>query len=203
MTLDTNKFIELLEPNYNDAVRYCRSLCNRSPDDAEDVLQQSLLQALEKFDTLKDEGKFKSWLFTIITRVFYSSIRRNFWKKFLPLDLRPGMIEIPEIYNRMENLDSKSVLRSALAKISAKERAALLLFELAEFSLEEIKDIQEEKSLSAVKSRLSRARKKLKKYIIDAEFKTSRNNKNSNISDEIEDIENETIKLTAQYKSGK
>ena len=203
MTLDTNKFIELLEPNYNNAVRYCRSLCsNRSPDDAEDVLQQSLLQALEKFDTLKDDGKFKSWLFTIITRVFYSSVRRNFWKKFLPSDLRPGMIEIPEIYNRLENLDSKSVLRTALAKISVKERTALLLFELAEFSLEEIKDIQEEKSLSAVKSRLSRARKKLKKYITDAELKTSRNI-NSNISDEIEDIENETIKLTAQYKSGK
>lgn len=203
MTLDTNKFIELLEPIYNDAARYCRALCsNRSPDDAEDVLQQSLLQALEKFDSLKNEEKFKSWLFTIITRVFYTSVRRNFWKRFLPLDSNKGFTEIPEIYNRLENIDSKSILRNALAKISTKERTAVLLFEIAGFSIEEIQLIQEEKSISAIKSRLSRARQKLKKSIIEAEYRSARNI-NSNTTNEIEDIENETIKLSAQYKSGK
>ena len=43
-----NRFLELLKPNYNDAAKYCRALCaNWSADDAEDVLQQSLLQAME------------------------------------------------------------------------------------------------------------------------------------------------------------
>jgi ribose 1,5-bisphosphokinase PhnN len=44
-----------------------------------------------------------------------------------------------------------------------------LLFELSQFSIEEIVEIQKEKSLSAVKSRLSRTREKLKKIILKLE----------------------------------
>jgi hypothetical protein len=77
-----------------------------------------------------------------------------------------------------------------------------LLFEIAEFSIEDIRKIQNEKSQSAIKSRLSRARKKLKNYILDSEKNNSRF-KNSLQTNKLEDIENETIKLAAEYKSGK
>lgn len=202
MPRDTNRFIELLKPNYNDAVKYCRALCSkRSADDAEDVLQQSLLQALEKFDSLNDTDKFRSWLFTIITRVFYTSIKRYFWRRFIPLD-KGERTDIPEIYNRTENFDSKALINKALSKLSNKERSAILLFEIAGFSIEEIKNIQNEKSDSAIKSRLSRTRQKLKQIILEMESnhsgKLNRTSKNI-----IEDIENETIKLSAEYNRGK
>lgn len=202
MVIDSNKFIELLRPNYNDSVRYCRALCSGgSADDAEDVLQQALLQALEKFDSLNDESKFRSWLFTIITRVFYTSIRKNFWRKFLRLDINEHIKEIPDIYNRMEIFETKAILNDALSKLSTKERAAILLFEIADFSIEEIKAMQDENSISAIKSRLSRARKKLKNFILESENHNSKLKQTQ--STLIEDIEDETIKLTAQYKSGK
>jgi len=202
MPRDTNRFIELLKPNYNDAVKYCRALCSkRSADDAEDVLQQSLLQALEKFDSLNYTDKFRSWLFTIITRVFYTSIKRYFWRRFIPLD-KGERTDIPEIYNRTENFDSKALINKALSKLSNKERSAILLFEIAGFSIEEIKNIQNEKSDSAIKSRLSRTRQKLKQIILEMESnhsgKLNRTSKNI-----IEDIENETIKLSAEYNKGK
>ncbi len=99
MCRDTNNFLELLKPEYNDAVKYCRALCaGWSPDDAEDVLQQALLKGLESFKSLKDDSKFRSWFFKIITRTFYSAIRKHFWKKFLPMDKIP--VDIPEIYPR-------------------------------------------------------------------------------------------------------
>jgi hypothetical protein len=53
----------------------------------------------------------------------------------------------------------------ALSRLKTKERVALLLFEIGGFSIEEIKTIQKEKSSSAVKSRLSRTREKLKQLI--------------------------------------
>ena len=85
--LDTALFTELLKPHYNDALKYSRALCaSWSPGDAEDVLQQSFLLAMENFGGLKDTAKFRSWFFKIITTTFYSSIREHFWKKFLPLD---------------------------------------------------------------------------------------------------------------------
>ena len=52
-----------------------------------------------------------------------------------------------------------------LAQLSNKERTAILLFEIGGFSIQEITKLQEEKSESAVKSRLSRTRKKLKEFM--------------------------------------
>lgn len=209
MCRDTNKFLELLKPEYNDAVNYCRALCaGWSPDDSEDVLQQALLNALEGFDSLNDTRKFRSWFFKIITRTFYSSVRRHFWKKFVPMD--KIKTDIPEIYHRDELNEDRMIINSALSRLSSKERAAVLLYEIAGFSIEEIRQMQNEKSASAVKSRLSRARKKLKRYIEEPEnaITAGSQNKQSGIpfnGSEYSggDIENETIKLAAQLRTRK
>jgi RNA polymerase sigma-70 factor, ECF subfamily len=199
MCSNPNLFLELLKPGYNDALKYCRALCTkRSPDDAEDVLQQSLLKALENFDSLNDKSKFRSWFFKIITREFFNSVRKDFWKKFIPLDDDSSLREIPEIFNRIENNESKLILSKALSEISSKERSAILLFEIGGFSMEEIKEIQNERSISAVKSRLSRARQKLKKLIEDEENNISKSIKKNSII--IGDINNETIKLITEIE---
>jgi RNA polymerase sigma-70 factor (ECF subfamily) len=204
MCRDTNQFLELLKPNYNDAVKYCRALCARwSADEAEDVLQQALLQAMEAFDSLKDISKFRSWFFKIITRSFYTAIRKHFWKKFVPLDTGFEHPEMPEVYGKIEQNENRIMLNKALSKLSAKERAAILLYEVSEFSIEEIKIIQEEKSLSTVKSRLSRARKKLKKILTDVDFHRHDALNNTNYLGDLGDLENETIKLAAKIETGK
>lgn len=194
MCQDTNIFLELLKPHYNDALKYCKALCcRRSLDDAEDILQQSLLKALENFDDLKDKNKFRSWFFKIITREFFNSIRKSFWKKFLPIDDSLSISQMPEIFLRTEEEENKILLNKALSLINPKERSAILLFEIGGFSIEEIKQIQKERSNSAIKSRLSRARAKLKKYFIEAEKVNSYTfNKRSNF---LGDNKNETIKL--------
>lgn len=192
---DTAKFTELLKPHYNDALKYSRALCSTwSTDEAGDVLQQSFLLALENFDKLKDLSKFRSWFFKIITTTFYSSVRKHFWKKFLPLDSGnyADIPAMPEVFDRAEQSETRQMLNRALSKLSAKERSAVLLFEIAEFSIEEITEIQKEKSLSAVKSRLSRARVKLRKYIESRENFLAREQINGKYDG---DLENETFKL--------
>jgi RNA polymerase sigma-70 factor (ECF subfamily) len=209
MCRDTNKFLELLKPEYNDAVNYCRALSAAwSPDDAEDVLQQALLNALEGFDSLYDTGKFRSWFFKIITRTFYSSVRRHFWKKFIPMDKIQS--DIPEIYPRNELNEDRLIINGALSKLSSKERAAVLLYEIAGFSIEEIRQMQNEKSTSAVKSRLSRARKKLKRYIEEQENTGTAGSRIKQPRIPLNgseysggDIENETIKLAAELRTKK
>jgi RNA polymerase sigma-70 factor (ECF subfamily) len=216
------KFTDLLKPHYNDALRYSRALCaGWSPDDAEDVLQQSFLLALENFESLKDTSKFRSWFFKIITTTFYSSVRRHFWKKFLPISDEASVVEnMPDVYDRAEQSETREVLSKALAKLSVKERSAILLFEIADFSIEEITAIQKEKSISAVKSRLSRTREKLRKLITEegntaknsAANKNSASNKNflkskhSSAANEEHnsfagDIEHETLKLINEIRT--
>lgn len=201
MTRNTAEFTELLKPHYNDAVKYSRALCATwSADDAEDVLQQSFLLALENFHNLKDTSKFRSWFFKIITTTFYTAIRKHFWKKFLPMDDSGfNAPDMPEIYDRAEQSESRMLLNKALGVLTAKERAAILLFEIAGFSIEEIVTIQKERSLSAVKSRLSRARKKLKKQITEQENFSVRSD--DPYGDLNGDLETETLNLIAEIRS--
>ena len=201
MAIDSGKFTDLLKPHYNDALKYSRALCaGWSADDAEDVLQQSFLLALENFPGLKDLSKFRSWFFKIITTTFYSSIRKHFWKKFLPLDdARSAVDDLPDVFDRAEQTESRMVLNKALSRLSKKERSAVLLFEIADFSIEEIKVIQNEKSISAVKSRLSRSRMKLKKYITEQEKFFTR--EDISYGDLNGDLENETINLITEIRT--
>ena len=188
------RFICLLKPQYSDALKYCKALCSkRSVDDAEDVLQQSFLKALENYGSLSDESKFRSWLFTIITREFYNLVRNDFWKKFMPAGNEERDFEFPQVYSRQDEEGTGLLLRKALSVISNEERTAVLLFEIGGFSTEEIRIIQNEKSLSAVKSRLSRARKKMKDFIEKEEMNLNKQYFNKTII--IGDINNETIRL--------
>ncbi len=196
----TTKFLELLKPCYSDALKYCKALCaKRSLDDAEDVLQLSLLKGMENIESLSEPSKFRSWFFKIITREFYSYIRKDFWRKFLPIDSGDLAADIPEVFDRGKQSDEKQLLEKALSELSVKERSALLLFELGGFSIDEIKEIQNEKSASAVKSRLSRARYKLKQYVVSEESGTLKNNKIN--SEHKGDLNHETIKLISEIKS--
>jgi len=203
MSRDTGKFTELLKPHYNDALKYSRALCSSwSPADAEDVLQQSFLNALENFENLNDISKFRSWFFKIITTTFYSSVRKHFWKKFLPIESAVNIPDMPEVFNRAEQSETRMILNKALSRLSEKERTAILLFEIAEFSIEEITEMQQEKSISAVKSRLSRARAKLRKYITEQENFLSRSESVTGSNGEFKgDLENETIRLISEIRT--
>ena len=191
----------MLKPVYSDAVRYCRWIARRqAADEAEDILQNSLLKGLEKFKSLNDESKFKQWLFTIITREYYSSVRRNFWGKFLALNTGAVPDDFPEIYDRRAGYDDSNLISVALTGLSKKEKTAILLFELGGFSIEEIRDIESEKSLSAVKSRLSRARGKMRKII---ENDDSGKKLNKSITKNTPDAESETLRIISAAAAAK
>ncbi|MEM1117027.1 MAG: RNA polymerase sigma factor [Bacteroidota bacterium] len=155
---DPDAFLAALRPHYDDALRYSRALCARwSPDEAEDVFQSALLQALEKHRTLRDPERFRPWFFQILTRTFYSAVRRHAVRRVLPLPTE-AEAESLGLYADAPEPGAVADTLAVLGRLRAKERAALLLYELAGFSIDEVARIQGDRSASAVKSRLSRAR---------------------------------------------
>ncbi|HRE42024.1 MAG TPA: sigma-70 family RNA polymerase sigma factor [Ignavibacteria bacterium] len=188
MVSDSNEFFEYLKPVYSDCIRFCKYLTkDLNKFNYEDIFQQSMLVACEKFYSLNDKSKFKSWIFTIILRESKNYYRKNFWKKFISIEEITDSLNLEYTQDSIEDIDKKTLLMSALKKLSKKEKESILLFELGGFSIEEIKDIQNEKSISSVKSRLSRSRKKLKIFI-------NKNKPDFNINNR-ETLENETIKI--------
>ena len=164
----TEEFIALLRPHYNRAAQYCRALYQGTRD-AEDCLQDAIIAAMENIGALKEKEKFRSWFFTIITRTFYAAKSRKAKKEKLFAVLTEKNSDFPAVYQDDVLSAKEAVLHEALQSLSEKERAAILLFELGSFSLTEIQKIQGEKSLSAIKSRLSRTREKLRHKILQLE----------------------------------
>lgn len=193
---DKNKFVELLKPVYNELLRYCKSMYkNGCCDDAEDLFQNTLVKSYQKIKSLDDESKFKSWIFTIATREYVSMYRSSFWKRFLPMSDEHNNKFICDVYDRSDSDHDKLILYNALSKLNYKDRSAILLFEIGNFSIREIMDIQNEHSESAVKSRLSRVREKLRKIILKTEEKNI-----ININPEKGDLEDETQKILSGIK---
>jgi len=174
MQRNSEDFIELLKPVYNDALNYCNALA-RNQADAKDLLQDVLLKALENFVRLKDEKKFKAWLFTILTRQYYAMYHKSVRQKKLLNNAACETMEFPNVFQKEIDEVKQKALLASLNLITEKERTSILLFEVGRFSMEEIRIIQGEKSLSAVKSRINRARAKLKDLIVGIESKVFAN----------------------------
>jgi RNA polymerase sigma-70 factor (ECF subfamily) len=154
----SQRLLRLLAPFHDGAIRTARRLC-RSNADGDDLFQESVLQAHHRLPELRDEGSFRSWFFAILLSMHRRRHRRDFWRRLLPLENASDRSVPPEA----DTVDGAQRMARALAILSAAEREAIVLFELEGFTLDEVAALQRS-SLSAVKSRLSRARARLRHH---------------------------------------
>jgi RNA polymerase sigma-70 factor (ECF subfamily) len=155
------RFRRLVEPLHDRALAFARCLC-RSHADGDDLFQEALIRALAKLDGLRDDAAFRSWLYRVIVSVHRTRSRRPFWRRLIPLagtepaeDARPG-----------DSLGGADRARAALAALPAEQREAIVLFEIEGWSVDEIAGVTGV-SASAIKSRLSRGRERLRAIYVD------------------------------------
>jgi RNA polymerase sigma-70 factor (ECF subfamily) len=126
-------------------------------DRADDLVQDTILRALQKQDRFEPGTKLQAWLFTLMRNLFYSEYRRRkrevedgdglFAAKLSALPEQPGRVEFAE-------------LRSALMRLSDEQREAVLLIGAEGLSYEEVAVICGV-AVGTIKSRVNRARKRL------------------------------------------
>lgn len=133
----------------------------RTHHDAQDVVSETVYQALMGFSKLRDEQAFVSYIFTIARRIVK---RRNWRNRFFGEYDEASALAIPHSDMSPEVQMDVVLLRAALLKLSEKTREAIVMFELNGFSLEEIRQLQGG-SLSGVKTRLLRGRKQLARIL--------------------------------------
>jgi len=150
---------------HRSAVATARRL-TRSRSDGDDLYQESVLRAFEKLHTLRDESRFRSWFYATLLSRHRSRSRRWFWKRQVPLEVAFAGDAEPagEDGGRWgERIRQAKRAAAALSTLEAVQREGIVLFEIDGYTIEEIADMQRA-SLSAVKSRLSRGRRKLRRY---------------------------------------
>jgi len=168
----TNKqradFADMLRPHHQYLARFCQHLSD-SGEDGRDLYQQAILKALVKLDTLKETGRFRQWICTIIVNEHRNHCRKERLRRLFRLSAQQEKINhgLTRTGSQSDPDDVGQTirLRQCLARLSAKKREALLMFEVEGFPLAEIAEIQH-CSLTAVKTRVSRARRELRKLFV-------------------------------------
>lgn len=145
----------LLEPHHDRALAFARCV-SRSQSDGDDLFQEALLRALGKLDSLREDNAFRPWLYRVIISVHRNRYRTAFWRRMLPF------VTAPAKEGRADDLlaaDERA--RAALAELPHEMREALVLFEIEGWQVDEIAALLGV-STSAIKSRLSRGRERLR-----------------------------------------
>lgn len=140
-------------------------------DSAADATQEAFISAYRALDSFRG-GSFKSWLMRIVTNACYDELRRRKRRPQAALEAlyvedespEPGAsftteVENPEAYAL--RMDLQEAIIACLQDLPEDQRTVTVMCDIEGFSYDEIADAVGV-ALGTVKSRLSRARSKLR-----------------------------------------
>lgn len=164
---DKAAFGELVR-RYGDGVLGYLFHMTGSRSQAEDLFQETFKRVHEKAHTFQG-GRFKSWLFTIATRVAIDQARRRSRVTVVSLDQgddcdeeNPAQVNTladasaPDPANEVVREEQKQQVRQAIEALPVKQRATLILAYYQQLSYTEVAEAMG-CSLGTVKTQMSRA----------------------------------------------
>ena len=166
---ETDAFERCVDHFRSKVFHYSWLMCGR-PEDAEEVAQETLLNAFEHFDGLREPERVRSWIFRIAKNACLMQRRKSVFAPAHELsveDLPPGAEPMGEErppdaeYLRAE---LRAVLDRVIVELPPIYRAVVLLRDMEELSTEETAQILD-LSLDVVKTRLHRGRQALRQKL--------------------------------------
>ena len=142
---------------------------------AEDIAQETFLRVwthLQRFDPAR--AQFGTWLFTIARNLAYDAL------KYAPChgdaadaeQLEQLASSHPGPEQRLDSAQQQARLRAALRQLPMAERSALALVYVHELALADVARIEGD-SVAAIKTRLHRAKRRLRELLdLDTELET-------------------------------
>lgn len=141
---------------------------------AADACQEAFLKAYQALSQYRG-GSFKSWLMRIVTNTCYDQLR---YSSRRPANSLEDMTENPgqenvKLINGSERPEEQvlraelnNLLQFGIGHLPADQRLVLVLSDVQGFSYQEIAEIIEQ-PLGTVKSRLNRARRRLRDFLLE------------------------------------
>jgi RNA polymerase sigma-70 factor (ECF subfamily) len=168
---DDDAFARLVRPLRGQLHAHCYRMLG-SVHDADDALQEALIRAWLGLAGFEGRSSLRGWLYTVATRTCLDVVAAR-GRRALPVDLGPSsesaavgdrprtdvawLEPYPDlIYERRETVELAFV--AALQHLPGNQRAALLLFEVLDFSAAEIATMMAT-TVASVNSAIARARR--------------------------------------------
>jgi RNA polymerase sigma-70 factor (ECF subfamily) len=157
------QFVSLYEEVHHQAWRLALYLCGRR-EDAEDLLAEAVANGIRGFERLKDPTKFRGWFLRLLRNLHIDHLRRR--KRQLDVADFGGdqmvwerLGRYPTVSGPARRLELRQVFR-ALDRLPEQLRTPLVLNGIEGLELAEVAQVMG-LTVSAVKVRIHRARKKL------------------------------------------
>lgn len=170
---DMDAFTQLVELYKDRAVNFAYRML-KDQNDAEDAAQEAFLKVFDKIHTFRQESKFSTWFYTILSNICRDILRKkvktpatvsinqtNREDEDFELQLEDTSFEPHENFVKKDVIN---VLENAITQLSDEHREIIVLRDIEGFDYEKIAEILGI-SLGTVKSRLSRARISLRKIL--------------------------------------
>jgi RNA polymerase sigma-70 factor, ECF subfamily len=159
-TGDKEAFIQAINEYMSQMYKVAKTRL-KSEEDIGDAIQDTILSAYKGLSKLRQPCYFRTWIIKILINKCNDIVQRNL--KFVEDDILIHDTNISIMYNSFEEqLDFKEILDT----LSTEYRTVITLYYINGFTTREIAEILKEKE-GTIKSKLSRARQKLKSYYLD------------------------------------
>lgn len=155
------------------------SICYRmfnNKEDALDCSQDTFLKVYKNMGKAIGKGSFKSWICTIATNTCLDELRKRSKKQTISLDANYSNDEdsskrevadtAPTPLDELLTNESSQILKDAINALADDYKAIIILRDIEGLSYDEIAESLDI-SLGTVKSRISRARKKLQNIYLE------------------------------------
>jgi len=152
-----HQFLEVYQPIHEPFTRYCstKAFGIRS---TEDLVQEAILIALSNFEKITDQKNILGYLIGIVNNIIHNQKRRQkfdgAWDEaqlqFIEANVSDPVLAMDIQY-----------LYQCIQRLPRPQQEALILREISGCGFEEIADLQDT-SIGAVKTKIHRARKRLK-----------------------------------------
>lgn len=167
---DRNVFEETVLPHTTSLYRAALAM-TRKPDQAEDLVQTTIVKALERFDSFREGSNCRAWLLRILRNTWVDRLRHR--KVVGPqVPVEDNLLEDPQATeptewsnprDLLENFSDEQVIK-ALMELPEQQRLTLYLVDVEDLNQEEAADILDV-AVGTIKSRASRARAELKRKL--------------------------------------
>ena len=151
---DRNAFTNLILSINDDLYKIAKTKISNE-DDIEDAVQETMIEAFKSIKKLKDNDKFKGWIFTILINKCNRIYRRKF-KKDMSYDNEFEFISGENSFKKIEDdLNFYDIIKC----LDDDERLIITLYYMENLKIKEISKIMK-KNENTINTKLYRARKK-------------------------------------------
>ncbi|HSS23195.1 MAG TPA: RNA polymerase sigma factor SigM [Mycobacterium sp.] len=154
---DRYAFGELFHRHQRQLHRLAR-LTTRTPQDAEDALQDAMLSAHRGASSFRYDAAVSSWLHRIVVNACLDRLRRAKAQRTVPLE------DVYPVADRSAQVEMALVVQRALMRLPVEQRAAIVAVDMQGYSIADtarLLGIAE----GTVKSRCARARMRLAEWL--------------------------------------